>query len=94
MVLGFPQDLQHSLIFCNFMLDSTLQLIYDCIVPKMKTLAQRVKEFRMANLLTQKQAAKRFGISEFTLVRIEAGKPYSDLTRARIETKLNEEVAA
>lgn len=60
----------------------------------MKPLAQRIKEYRMANLLTQKQAAKRFGISEFTLWRIEAGKSCNDLTRARVEAKINEEVAA
>lgn len=63
-------------------------------MPKMKTLAQRVKEYRMANLLTMEKAAKRFGISRFTLIRIESGKSFSDLTRARIEAKINKEVAA
>ena len=60
----------------------------------MKDLGQRVKEYRMANLLTLKKASRRFGVSVFTLIRIEAGKPCHDLTRAKIEAKLNEQVAA
>lgn len=76
------------------MLDTGFNIFYTLTVPKMKPLAQRVKEYRMAKLLNQTNAAKKLGISRFTLLRIEAGKPCADLTRARIEAKLNEEVAA
>lgn len=76
------------------MLDTQFNIFYTPTVPKMKTLAQRVKEFRMAKLLNQTEAAKQLGISRFTLLRIEAGKSCSDLTRARIDAKLKEEVAA
>ncbi len=60
----------------------------------MKPLGQRIKEFRLRNLMTQEDAARKFGIGVVTVIRIEAGLPCRELTRAKIEAKLNQEKAA
>lgn len=58
-----------------------------------KALGKRVKEFRLAKLLTQPQLAVAIGISLATLVRIESGASVSDLTRARVDKFLNSQSA-
>ena len=48
-------------------------------------LGKRVKELRLARLLTQKQMAVAMGISRATFIRIEDGKSVSELTRSKVE---------
>ena len=50
-----------------------------------RSLGKRVKELRLARLLTQKQMAIAIRISEATLIRMESGSEVSDLTRAKVE---------
>ena len=58
-----------------------------------KHLGKRLKEFRLARLWTQKQAAAAIGISLPTYNRMENGHDVTDLTRARIERFLESQTA-
>lgn len=59
-----------------------------------KKLGQQVKDFRMDRQMTQPRAASFFGVSLATLCRIEAGKPVLDLTRAKVQKILAQQVQA
>lgn len=59
-----------------------------------KAIGKRVKELRLAKLLTQPQMAVLVGISLATLVRMEQGASVSDLTRAKVEKFLNSQSVA
>ena len=60
-----------------------------------KSLGKRVKEYRLANLKTQRQMAAILDISLATLCRIEQGSTsIADLTRAKIEKFLNSQAVA
>lgn len=48
-------------------------------------LGKRVKELRLARLLTQMQMAVAMGVSRATVANIEGGKEVSDLTRSKVE---------
>ncbi len=54
----------------------------------MRNLGKRVKEFRLSKEMSQPAAAEALGISLATIQRIESGAKGSDLTRARIEKRL------
>lgn len=57
-------------------------------------LGERVKQFRLMNEWTQADTAKFFRISMATYVRVESGKSCGDLTRAKIENKLEKQTQA
>ena len=55
---------------------------------------KRVKEYRLSREWRQEDAARHFRVSTVTIARIEAGKPLSDLTRAKIENKIERDQQA
>lgn len=55
-------------------------------------LGKRVRELRLARLLTQTQMAVAIGISMVTLNRLENGNGVSDLTRAKVEKFLKSQL--
>jgi len=61
---------------------------------KAKQLGKRIKGYRMENLMTQEQMAAWLGIGLRTIIRIEQGSDPKDLTRAKIEKKLNSQAVA
>lgn len=54
------------------------------------TFALALKTWRLRQNLTQKQAGEKFGLSRFTIMRIEAAKPVSWETAYRAFAKLSE----
>lgn len=63
-------------------------------VRKTTNLGKRIKAYRMENQMTQEQMAVWLGLGMRTLIRIEQGSVPRDLTRAKIEKRLAQAVAA
>ena len=59
-----------------------------------RSLARRLKEFRLDRQYTQRQMALALGVSLPTVTRLESGKSVADLTRAKIEKFLNSQAVA
>jgi DNA-binding XRE family transcriptional regulator len=55
---------------------------------KKNFIGKRVKAFRLEKEMTQAEVAVILNISKSTLERIESGGSCSDLTRARIEKRM------
>lgn len=53
-----------------------------------KSLGKRIKAWRLAQVMTQQEAAQTLGISLATFQRLEYGAPCSDLTRAKIAKRI------
>jgi transcriptional regulator with XRE-family HTH domain len=58
------------------------------------TFGERLKKYRLDRGWTQQRLAKYLGVSRVTITNIEAGRDIQDLTRAKIDRKLNGKVAA
>lgn len=54
-------------------------------------LGKRIREYRLSREWRQEDAARYFHVSTVTIARLEAGKPCTDLTRAKIENKIKRE---
>jgi len=63
-------------------------------VSKQPNLGKRIKAYRLENQMTQTQMAAFLGLSLETIVRLEYGKPCTELTSAKIESKLKAQAAA
>lgn len=67
---------------------------YVCDMEKAKAnrgIGKRIKEYRLSREWTQEDAGRHFNVSTVTIARLEAGKPCTDLTRAKIENKIKRE---
>jgi DNA-binding XRE family transcriptional regulator len=63
-------------------------------VSKQPHIGKRLKAYRLEQQMTQTQLANWLGLSLGTIVRIEYGKPCTELTLAKIEAKLKGQAAA
>ena len=69
--------------------------MHNSLMPKSdKALAAEVKEFRLSQELTIREAAEALGITNGTYYAILNGKPVSELTIARVKNRLAEKAAA
>ena len=55
---------------------------------KQPHIGKRIKAYRLSNQMTQTQMGAFLGLSLGTIVRLEFGKPCTELTLAKIEAKL------